>query len=142
MWGVGLLPLYLVNEFSLPPSLSSLSSFRVYLPVMPNNSPAVFGIVLGTKIWLYFTAMVFYYPTEVLVHYWWMHVALVVTLFVFYRVCKSDPGLIPRSNNPREIHRVSGCGWLVEPVLMVTAVFHEVLFCPDYSGTLRERAVY
>ena len=80
---------------------------RVYLRVLPDNNPMAFGIVLGTKLWLYITAMGYFYPAGTLTHYVWMHVALFVTMGVFYRLTKSDPGLIPRCKSLQEAHRVS-----------------------------------
>ena len=53
---------------------------RLYLPVMPNTTPIVFGVVLATKFWLYFTAMVYLLPAGILVHYWWLHEATFFSL--------------------------------------------------------------
>ncbi len=73
---------------------------------MPNTTPIVFGVVLATKFWLYFTAMVYLLPAGILVHYWWLHVATFFSLAVFYKACTSNPGLIHRSKNMQEVHRV------------------------------------
>jgi len=80
----------------------------VYLPVLPNKNPAVFGVVIATKFWLYLTAMVYFLPTGILQHYVWMHLLTIFTVFIFYKLGKSDPGLIPKSSNINEIYRVKG----------------------------------
>ncbi len=81
--------------------------YRVYLPVLPDNNPAAFGIVVGFKTQLYLTAMLVFYNTGILEHYIIMHLFLFFTLAVFYKTSKSDPGLIPRNTSIQEAHRVS-----------------------------------
>lgn len=81
--------------------------------MLPTKNPAVFGVVIATKFWLYFTAMLYYLRAGILVHYVWMHLLTFFTIFIMYKVSKSDPGLIPRSSNIHEIYRVSGGGAVV-----------------------------
>lgn len=80
---------------------------RIYLPVIPDTNPGAFGIVVGFKVQLYLTVVLVFLPEGILEHYIVMHLMLLVTLAVFYKTSKSDPGLIPRNTSMREAHRVS-----------------------------------
>ena len=77
-----------------------------YLPVHPENPPVAFGLVIGTKLLIYVTALYYGIPTGVIVHWVWLHILLVVTLVVFYRTTLSDPGHIPKITNPEQARRV------------------------------------
>ena len=87
---------------------------RTYLPVLPDDPPIAFGLVVGTKLVIYVTALYYGIPAGVIVHYGWLHVLLVVTLVVFYRTMVSDPGHIPKTTDPqqaRKVRRRKERGW-------------------------------
>lgn len=89
-----------------------------------DTNPLAFGLVIGTKLCIYFTAMVYFVPGGTLTHYYYLQVeaqwgpvmlvlcsvdlqvALVVSFSIFIIVKRSDAGRIPGSS-PLEARRVS-----------------------------------
>lgn len=116
----------LVSPFpSLPPHFRYVTSlFSRYVPVLMDTNPLAFGLVIGTKLCIYFTAMAYFVPGGTLTHYYYLQVetrwdqvmlvlcsvdlqvALVVSFGIFIMVKRSDAGRIPGSS-PLESRRVS-----------------------------------
>lgn len=95
-----------------------------------DTNPLAFGLVIGTKLCIYITAMTYYVPGGTLTHYYYLQVmafmrcqvlllwhqddlqvALVVSFGIFFIVKRSDSGRIPTSS-PLEAKRVSQSSWL------------------------------
>jgi ankyrin repeat protein len=75
-----------------------------YVPVLMDTNPLAFGLVMGTKLCVYYTAMTYFVPGGTLIHFYSLQLALVVSFSLFFIVRYSDPGRIHR-NTPADAKR-------------------------------------
>lgn len=77
----------------------------LYLPVSPEDNPMAFGLVWGTKFWLYLAVFAYLVPTGIVTNVFYLFLLSIVMVYTFYKTWRSDPGYIPKTLIPKEEYR-------------------------------------